>query len=165
MAEELSIIVDKNDKIIWYKPRSEINSEDIYRVSALWIENSKWEILLAQRGFMKSNGPWKWGTAVAGTVEKWETYEDNIYKEAQEEIGLNWVKFTLEEKLYSELAGRKFFVQYYYLKLDKDIKEFILEFPQVESVRWFKKEEIKNLYIRNPHVLASKSFIKRKLWL
>jgi len=65
MKEELSIIVNEQDEIIGYKPRREITPEDIYRVSALWIENSKWEILLAQRGFMKTNGPGKWWAAVA----------------------------------------------------------------------------------------------------
>ncbi len=29
-----------------------------------------------------------WGSAVAGTVEKGEDYESNIYKETEEEIGL-----------------------------------------------------------------------------
>lgn len=35
------IIVDENDKIIGYKDRELINSDDIYRVSGLWIKNSE----------------------------------------------------------------------------------------------------------------------------
>jgi len=50
-------IVDEKDKIIGYKDRKEIQKEDIYRVSALWITNSKDEILLAQRAFSKSHDP------------------------------------------------------------------------------------------------------------
>ena len=83
---ELITIVNLDDEIIGYKPRSEITSQDVYRVSALWIENSKGEILLAQRGFMKRNNPGKWGPAVAGTIDKGESYEENMYKEAEEEL-------------------------------------------------------------------------------
>lgn len=57
MSPELIPIVNLDDEIIGYKERSKITSQDIYRVSALWIENSKGEILLAQRGFMKRNNP------------------------------------------------------------------------------------------------------------
>lgn len=162
---ELSTIVNNQDEVIWSKPRIEISSGDIYRVSALWIENSKWEILLAQRGFMKSNGPWKWWAAVAGTVEKDESYDENIYKEAQEEIGLRWMDFKKWEKLFRDMWERKFFCQYYDLYLDRDVDEFILEENEVESVRWFSVEEIKNMYHNNLSLLASSDYIKLKLWL
>lgn len=58
--KEIIPIVDQNDEIIGYKDRADISSDDIYRVSALWVENSKGEFLLAQRGFMKKNGPGRW---------------------------------------------------------------------------------------------------------
>lgn len=89
MSLELIPIVNLDDEIIGYKPRKDITLQDVYRVSALWIENSQGEILLAQRGFLKSVDPGKWGAAVAGTVEKDESYEENILKEMQEELGLS----------------------------------------------------------------------------
>lgn len=82
------IIVEKSDKIIDVKERWVIKNTDIYRVAALWVENSKWEILLAQRSFNKKNNPWQWSCAACGTVEEWESYDDNVYKEAEEEIWL-----------------------------------------------------------------------------
>lgn len=157
---EIIPVVNANDEIIGYKARDEIVEEDIYRVSALWIENNKGEILLAQRGFLKKNGPWKWWAAVAGTVEKDESYDENIYKEAQEEIWLEGIEFEKVEKLYSHIHGRQFFCQYYFLLLERDIHEFTLEEWEVAAVRWFSREEIKNLYLRNPEVLASKDYIK-----
>lgn len=43
---EQTTIVDKNDNIIWYKDRSTLKfPEDIYRISALRLENSKWDVL------------------------------------------------------------------------------------------------------------------------
>lgn len=52
-------IVNDNDKIIGYKPRDDRNTKDMYRVSALWITNSKGDILLAQRAFTKKHNPLK----------------------------------------------------------------------------------------------------------
>lgn len=47
---KLYAIVDENDNIIWYKTKEEINHKsDFYRVSALRLTNSKWEILITQR--------------------------------------------------------------------------------------------------------------------
>ncbi len=81
-------IVNEQDEIIGYKDRKDRNLVDITRVSALWITNEDGEILLAQRGLNKTHSPGLWGPAVAGTVEEGETYESNIIKEAEEEIGL-----------------------------------------------------------------------------
>ncbi|MEI7562268.1 MAG: hypothetical protein WCJ39_00675 [bacterium] len=50
-------VVNEQDEIIGYKERSEIQKEDIYRVTALWITNNKGEILIAQRAFTKRNNP------------------------------------------------------------------------------------------------------------
>lgn len=85
-------IVDEEDNIIDYKERKKLDLKDIYRVSALWIENSKGEILLAQRSFNKKHHPGLWGPAVAGTVEKGESYEENISHEIEEELGIKEVK-------------------------------------------------------------------------
>ena len=73
------ILVNENDEIIGYKERGTLDKEDIYRVSALWIQNSKGEILLAQRSFNKNNNPRKWGPAVAGTNDEGESYESKTF--------------------------------------------------------------------------------------
>ncbi len=63
------IIVDENDNIIGSKDFDKMKPSDVYRVSSLWITNSKGETLLAKRAFNKLHSPGKWGTAVSGTVE------------------------------------------------------------------------------------------------
>lgn len=88
MKENIQIIVNEQDEEIGVKHRHDITSDDIYRVSALWIENSHGDVLMSQRGFMKRNNPGKWSAAVAGTIDEGESYSENIYKEAEEEIGL-----------------------------------------------------------------------------
>ena len=81
-------IVNEQDEIIEYKDIRNRNPKEICRVSAIWLVDSDGNILLAQRAFSKKVDPGKWGPSVAGTVEKGETYEENIIKESKEEIGL-----------------------------------------------------------------------------
>lgn len=162
---ELIPIVNLNDEITWYKSRKEITSQDVYRVSALWIENSKGEILLAQRGFMKRNNPGKWWSAVAGTVDKWESYEENIYKEAEEELGIKEVKFDFVCKKYNAWPKYFYFCEWYECILDWDISKFVIEYPEVEQVRWFSREELQNLLENTPEILSGVEFMKYKLWL
>lgn len=149
MSEEKIIIVDENDEIAGYKSRSEIGQEDIYRVSGLWIENSKGDVLLAQRAFTKKNNPGKWGPAVAGTVAKGETYDSNISKEAQEEIGLSGFVFEKGEKV--RVHGKhNHFTQWYKLVLDWDIEKFNIKKDEVENLKWFTQEELSEELKNNP---------------
>lgn len=136
------IIVNENDEIIWYKPRADITNNDIYRVSAVVIMNSKREVLLAQRSFKKKNWPWKWSVSAAGTLERWDTYNSNIVKELEEELGLMDVKLKKVDKLRVS-DGHNFFDQLYRVDLDLDISALTLQEEEVEAVRWFTFEEIK----------------------
>ena len=58
-------IVNEKDEIILSK-RDKVAQEDVYRVSSLWITNSKKEILLARRALNKRNDPGKMGTSCSG---------------------------------------------------------------------------------------------------
>ncbi len=133
MSEEI-IIVDEYDNVVSYKKRKDLQAEDIYRVSALWLTNSKGEILLAQRAYDKKHHPGKWGPSVAGTIESGETYDDNIIKEAEEEIGLKGVDFKkgpkeLNKKDYSH------YTQWYLAVVDRNIEDFIVQPGEVVKVR------------------------------
>mgnify|MGYP001604239302 FL=1 len=142
-------IVDENDKIIEIKDRNKVNyNKDIYRVSALWITNSKGKILLARRAFTKKQNPGKWGPAAAGTIEEGETYKNNIVKEAEEELGLKNIK---PKKGFKELVkGRyKHFTQWFYFKLDMDIDEFDYNKDEVVEIGWFTKKEVMNFIKTN----------------
>jgi isopentenyldiphosphate isomerase len=120
MSNSRIIIVNDQDQIIGYKERGTIAQEDIYRVSALWVTNSHGDILLAQRAFTKSHDPGKWGPAVAGTLDEGETYERNIIKETEEEIGLKNIVPILGPKV-RERGKHNYFDQWYTLITDKKI--------------------------------------------
>lgn len=139
---EIAIIVNENDEVIDHKDRSTIQKEDIYRVSALLVRNSKWEFLLAQRGFSKSNNPWAWSFSVAWWVAEWETYDQNIIKETEEEI---WVIGLKMRKIFKKrITGKhNFYCQFYMANMDVDIDHFTKEDKEVEELRWFSSDEIR----------------------
>jgi isopentenyl-diphosphate delta-isomerase len=146
------IILDEQDNIIGYKDyEAGLELNDVNRVSTLWITNSKDEVLLARRAYNKSHDPGKWGTAVAGTVEKDETFESNIIKEASEELGLTGIKFEVGSKLYRVTNKYNYFVQRYFLKIDKPINEFKIQKDEVAEVKWFSKEDLKRELTENPN--------------
>ncbi len=155
-------VVDKNDEIIKVKDRNEIDYEkDTYRVSALWITNSRGEILLARRAFTKKQNPGRWGPAVAGTLEDGETYKGNIIKEAKEELGLKNIK---PKKAAKELINGKyrFFVQWFHLKTDKGVEDFKYDKKEVAEVKWFTKGEILDLINKKPNDIIEEEM---KMWI
>lgn len=149
MEEEVTIVND-NDEIIGYKPRSEVNDKkDIYRNSALWLTNFKGQVLLAQRKKTKDKDPGVWGPAVAGTVEKGESYEESIYKEAKEEIGLEGIELSPGPKARVH-QPRNFFTQWYTATIDRNIEDFSFQEEEVEKIKWITKEFLKKDVKENP---------------
>ncbi len=140
---EIIPIVDLNDEIIGYKARKDIATEDIYRVSACWIKDKEGNILLAQRAFTKKNNPWKRWPAVAGTVNKNETYFQNIIKEIQEEVNIivSEKDLTIWPKRFKNWE-HKYFWQWFILTYTWP-KDFIkAEEWAVEQLRRFTTNEL-----------------------
>jgi isopentenyldiphosphate isomerase len=146
------IIVDKNDRPIGAKERTELAPEDIYRVSALWLTNSEGKILMARRALTKIKDPGTWGPAVAGTVEEGEEYDDNIVKEIGEEIGLKVFIADLKKgpKIHINKGSNDYFGQWYFFTTDKLAEDFIIQKDEVAEVKWFTKEELQNTLQNQP---------------
>jgi len=113
------IIVDANDQVIGYKERTEVTYDDTYRVAGLWVLNEAGDALLARRALTKKHDPGKWGPSAAGTVEEGETYESNMAKEAEEELGLTGFPLRM---LHTELLqqNHKFFCTWFYVSVPTD---------------------------------------------
>lgn len=150
MKDEIVPVVDETDKIIGYKKRSEIRKEDIFRISLLWIENPKGQVLIAKRSSSKSTNPGKWGSAVQGMVGKGETYAQTILRESVEEIGLRGIKPEEFRKDRIRADKNNFFCQFYTLKIDKDVDDFCFNDAEVAAVRWVDKNVLKDEMNANP---------------
>jgi isopentenyldiphosphate isomerase len=132
-------LVDENDKEISVKDGDTLSSDDIFRVSLLWIVNDKQQVLLAQRAFSKTKDPGVWGSSAAGTVEEGETYQTNIVKEAQEELGLHINNLESGPKL--QVRGKfNYFCQHFIYRADVDLDSIILQTSEVADVKWFEIE-------------------------
>jgi len=150
------IVVDDEDNVVGSEYRETVDKKNLtYRVSALWITNSKGEILLARRAYTKIHSPGRWGPAVAGTVEEGEAYEQNIIKEAEEELGLKNITIKIGPKTKNE-GKYKHFTQWFECVLDIPITNFKVQEEEVAEVKWFSKEEIKEELEKNP-----KKFLKK----
>jgi isopentenyldiphosphate isomerase len=132
-------IVEGNDKLLGYKTTDKLARGDVYRVSALWVTNLSGQILLAQRLPAEEHDAGCWGPAVVGTVEKGESYQANIYKEAEEELGIKNVAFRLGPKLFTPENGhgQAYWCQVFLAELDWPAGRFVLQPSEVAAVRWF----------------------------
>jgi len=140
-------VVNEQDEIIGYKERDNRNPNDLVRATGLWITDKEGNILLAQRAFTKMHDPGLWGPAVGGTVEEDETYDSNIIKEAEEEIGLININFNFISKVhvYNCIA------QIYTAVVDRDYK-FVKQDEEVENIKWFSRDELKKLLEEKPEI-------------
>lgn len=144
------VVVDEEDNIIGHEERAAVDEKGLrYRVSALWITNSQGDILLAKRAMTKKHDPGKWGPAVAGTVDEGESYEDNIIKEAEEEIGLTNFQMKKGPKTKSD-GKHKHFTQWFLAVVDKPSPSFTRQEEEVAEIRWFSKEEIEACVREHP---------------
>ncbi len=134
-------IVDRDDNIIGYKKRSQLDKKDIYQVSALWLKNSDGDILLAKRALTKKHHPGLWGPAVAGTVDKGETYFENIIKETEEEIGITDISPVEAVKKFSS-SSYLHFTQWFVATVDFPLSDFKIDPSEVAEIKWFSKDEL-----------------------
>lgn len=149
------VLVNENDEVVGRKERAKLAPEDIYRVSVLWVTNTKGDVLLAKRSKFKKY-PGAWSSAVAGTVEAGESYDDNILKETAEEIGL-------AVELQDLRRGPKFrfkndksnnFSQWYFYTTDKAADSFIVQESEVERLEWFEVDTLKTMLQQSPEAFS-----------
>jgi isopentenyldiphosphate isomerase len=152
VSEDVLIpIVDINDNLIGYKYRSALVDGDIGRITCLWVMNDQGKVLLAQRSFTKKKDPGLWSSAVAGTVEQGETYESNIKKEAEEEIGLVGAELKPLYKFYYS-SRKPFICMIFYAVVNQPIDYFRRQVDEVEKLAWVPYDHLKTDFKLNAHL-------------
>ncbi len=141
-------VVDANDIQIGLKEREDITSGDIYRVSALWLTNSNGDVLLTQRSYTKKNSPGAWSAAVAGTVECSESYEENILKETQEELG--FLLSSSELRLGPKKRMPHLFCQWYFATKNIALNTLILQPDEVIDAQWVTPQDLRRWVSERP---------------
>jgi isopentenyldiphosphate isomerase len=140
MSSNAINIVDEDNNLIGVKARGEIDyAVDRYQCTGLLVRNQAGELLIAQRSLKKDKDPGLWGTAVSGTVDAGETFDTNIYKEAQEEIGLSGVAFT-KGPLFKSDTPRRHFAQWFFVEVNWPLEAYTKEDEEVEQLMFIKPE-------------------------
>jgi len=160
-------LVDKNDNVIGEAERGmERDGVDIYRVSALWLVNSRDELLVVRRAYTKAHHPGRLACSVAGTVEVGETYLSNVEKEAEEELGVTGVEF---EELFKDFRDGQYlhFTMWYVGECDLEIGDFKADPREVAEIFWMKYEDVVQDLKDNPDgwVGAGKSLEYMGEWI
>lgn len=139
-GDEYAIVVDDQDNVITYKKRRDLKSTDRIRVTGVWIENSAGKVLIAQRSYKKELHPGLWGPAAAGGVAKGESYEENAYKELEEEVGLTNIPLELVDSATVDHSdGTRRYAAWFKGYSDTAIADLTLE-DAVETVKWVDKK-------------------------
>lgn len=134
MSEDVLIpVVDENDSVITYIKRNDKRQSGFYRASYLWVINDSGHVLLAQRSRLKRNYPSVWGTAVAGTVEGNETYQETIMREAYEELGLDHIS---PQFLCKYIFNNESMATIFTVVVNRKVEEFRCQKGEVEAVTW-----------------------------
>jgi isopentenyldiphosphate isomerase len=141
-------IVDENDVVIGMKERDAIEQGDICRASALWLTNSHGDILIARRALSKKHNPGLWSCAVAGTVDGQETYEENMLKETEEEIGL--VLSPSDLTMGPKARRKRIFLQWYFATKDVSIDDLRMQEEEVMDLRWISSAELREWVAERP---------------
>lgn len=142
MSEEQIILVDKDDNIIGFKPRSKRVDSDCSRSVSIWVENNHGQILLQQRKFDKQIDPGKWTPAAEGTVSRGSSYDETATQELLEEIGLSGVKLHKQNKMYCKFALGWRQMQGYTTRCNWPIEKFKIQLDEVEKLEWVDKEQV-----------------------
>ena len=155
-------VVDRNDDVLKTIDRGSATNSDILRVTGIFIENNKNEILLQLRSEKSFRYPLFWDCSGGGHVDSGEDYDTCANRELFEETG---IKTDLE------------FLGKHYLELDDGRTHFIAFFKgryagetninprEVSKVKFFSKEEIRKMINRGKKFHPECLFALKKYFL
>ncbi len=140
--DERVAVVDKDNKVIGYKLRTELTDDDCWRIAYLWVENSRGQVLMQQRSKMVGLNPELWTPAAAGTVDGDDSYEATALREAEEEIGLIGCKVLQQNSVYMRASFGSRWAQGFTAICDWSIEKFKLQTEEVMKLEWVDRQQI-----------------------
>ncbi|MFP4424350.1 MAG: NUDIX hydrolase [Candidatus Woesearchaeota archaeon] len=147
--DDLIDICDENNNFLgMQKLKTQAHSEGLWhRTAHIWIYNSKGEVLLQLRAKEKALYPDVWDISAAGHVIAGEDPLDSALREVEEEIGLKiknldfWM-IRKNKAIFREIKNNEFYYIYLY-RFDGDISCLTLQKEEVQGVRFFSIDKIK----------------------
>ncbi len=130
---------------------------------AVWIFNSKGEILVQRRAATKKMNPNQIGLC-AGHVPENEDSITAMVREISEELGmkvnqksLNFLITEKKEKSFSNGLINRIFNDVYYLIIDKEISDFKIQEEELSEIYWIDYLKFKEKMLNNDPEIAFRS--------
>jgi len=139
-ADELVIIVDKENSEVGVAPRREMRSGRLrHRATYVLVFNTRGQLFVQKRTRTKDVFPGYYDAAAGGVVLARESYEEGAVRELEEELGIRQTPLTslfdfYYEDEYIRLWGREFFCEY--------DGELVLQEEEVESGKFMNVDEV-----------------------
>lgn len=149
---ELVAIIDENDNIIGNDTRDNAHEKGLlHREIAVMILNKNNEILMQVR---KDDG--RYGFSAGGHFPFSESYLQGAIRETKEELGLELDEADLKKisKLRLDFSRGELrnnvFLEIFEVRKDFKINDFKIDRSEVESVRFFSRNQIEKIISENP---------------
>ena len=143
---ELIKIVDENGEFTGeVMDKEEAHDKNLlHNEVAAFVINDKGQVLLQKRSANKRFSPNKWGIC-AGHVDAYESLENAIIREIKEEIGIDINPnklIPLKGKKVSIRKTNSHITYFYYIKLNLNEEDFIIQKEELSEVKWFDINEV-----------------------
>ncbi len=150
--EYFDVVDDNNQLLGKIEERNIVHEKGLWhREVSLWILNDKGEVLVQKRAATKIQAPNKWGTT-AGHITAGDEPIDTVIREANEEIGLSLKKedlnFCFINKIYKKFNDKQYnncFQYCYYVKVNKEINEYIIQEEELSEVKYISLDELERI--------------------
>lgn len=140
-----------------------------HKVVGIIIYDFNKKLLMQQRALNEVSDPGKWDISAAGHVNSGETEIEAVKRELSEEIGLNLEENQIEpfmsykKEVNNKIVNKKHLEDIYIAQIDAEsINGFTIQNEEVEQVKWFSINELKELIQNNK--LKSRNNMYEKLF-
>lgn len=149
MEEFFDVLNERGEYINKVESRNKCHKEGLYhKAVAVFIVNSKNQVLLQKRSSKKKMWPNMWDITAGGHVLAGEFGFEAIIREIDEELGIKidknditFIGASTSENVKGDIIN-KHFNEFYIINKDINISEITLQLEEVSEVSWFEKEEI-----------------------
>lgn len=149
MEEFFDVLNEKGEYIGKTETREKCHTEGLWhKAVAMFIINSKGQVLLQKRSANKKMWPNMWDITAGGHVLAGEFGFQSIIREAEEELGIDLNKNDITfigSSISSNIQGKivnNHFNEFYIVNKDVDETTLKLQEEEVSEVKWVDKNEI-----------------------
>jgi len=160
-ADELVVIVDRNNRVTGGAPRAVMRREGlIHRATYILVFDSRGRLFVQNRTMTKDIFPGYHDLCTGGVVLAGEDYETSAARELEEEIGVTGVPLTAHFDFYGEYAGQKVWGRVYSCTTDGP---FVLQPEEVAGGAFYRLDEVRGLMAAEPCTPDSVYVLERYL--